>query len=233
MTYRLVLADLALGTASTHGYTAFFKTNNNLDAVRQVYQSMVDGPNILTSWNGNLSDPSARWSAPTIICANPNEPDTALQYASCISSEQAIMRVGGVARNTGIISLCPIFFRLPRIARRSACPAVENNVFATNGLNLARTQYAILVHELAHIYNPGTLVAEEKYKIQETVELDAEGSFENAQNWADYAAGEFAELDTRLWGLTYWNSCSGGVYGVSCSGAFGRLVFVFVFGERC
>ncbi len=185
-----VLTDLNLGTASTHGYTAFFKTNNNLDAVRTVYQNMIDGPDVPTAWNGNLSDPYARMSPPTILCANPGEPDTALQYASCTSSGSTIMRVGGVARNTGIISLCPIFFHLPRIARRSACPAVENNKFMSEGLGLARTQYAILVHELAHIYNPGTLVVEERYGIRETVDLDAERSFGNAQNFAFYAAGE-------------------------------------------
>lgn len=60
----------------------------------------------------------------------------------------------------------------------------------SDGWHLARTQYAILVHELAHVYNPGTLVVEEKYGIPETVDLDAEQSFGNAQNFAFYAAGE-------------------------------------------
>lgn len=143
------------------------------------------------------------------------------------------MRVGGVARNTGIVALCPIFFTLPRIPRRGACPSIAGNKFTGNGLDLARTQVAILVHELAHIYNAGTLVVEERYGIQETVGLSAEGSFGNAQNFAYYAACEFffwKWLGGFLKGglmLMVVDSGGGGVYEFSGSGGWGRWVCFF------
>lgn len=196
-----LLHDIVQGTSSHHGYRAFFKTNRHLEAVRRVFQDIADGPDILTGmWNSDTRSfiGPTHWTVPTLVCANPGEPDTLLGQKTCIASEpqeHGIVRVAGVAKHSGIVYLCPVFFSLPRIARKSACPFVHpaGNRFAGNGADLVRTQYAILVHELVHVYNAGASeeVVEEVYDIQETVGLNASASFVNAQNFAFYAAGEF------------------------------------------
>ena len=184
---QAVFADLELGVDSPHGYNAFFKTNSSLDAVRRVFKDMVDGPEILTSAGGSLGE-KARWTAPTFVCVNEGEPDTVMQQGYCKDPKRPVMTV---SRHTGIIAICPIFWNLPRIARRPACPRVANNEFTENGWTLATTQYAVAVHELVHLYNVQDNMRAEVYDIWGAVNLTATKSFENAQNFAYYAACKY------------------------------------------
>lgn len=66
------------------------------------------------------------------------------------------------------------------------------------------SQFGTLVHELAHLYNPLNMAPphldEEKRRIQDVVDLDAEGSVRNAQNYAMYASAVTA--DCLSWPMT-------------------------------
>ena len=188
-----LLQDIILGTTSPHGYAAFFKTDANLDDIREVFQDIADGPDVLSR---GAPGTVARWSAPTILCVNAGDSETYLLQASCRVNQPGSRKVAGVTRFSGIVHLCPQFFDIPRMPRRGACPRVDatTNRFEENnvGLGLAKTQYAVLVHELTHIYLTarGVQVQQEVYDIQGAVDLNASASFENAQNFAYYAAGE-------------------------------------------
>lgn len=46
---RLVLSDLEHGTASQHGFRAFFKSNANIPVVKEVFRSIEDGRNLRTT----------------------------------------------------------------------------------------------------------------------------------------------------------------------------------------
>lgn len=92
-----------------------------------------------------------------------------------------------------IIAVCPIFWTLPRIARRAACSWVSNGSLLTEPWNLRTTQFAVLVHELMHVYHRFDR-REEVYDTSDVVDLSAEKSLENAQNFAYYAAGESVDL---------------------------------------
>ena len=59
----------------------------------------------------------------------------------------------------------------------------------TEPWNLRSTQFAVLVHELVHVYNRFDS-REEVYRMNDVVGLGAERSLENAQNYASYAACE-------------------------------------------
>lgn len=125
-----------------------------------------------------------------ILCANPGEQDTIKQQQNCHNNGDAFS-LANVGRHSGAVSLCPPFFDLPKTARRAACPLFDPviNRFVGHGIDFTRTQYAILIHELVHVYNVPDGMPEEVYDIQGAVDLDAVGSFENAQNFAYYAAG--------------------------------------------
>lgn len=88
-----------------------------------------------------------------------------------------------------VVSVCPIFWTLPRVARKAACPWVVHGRLLTEPWNLRTTQYAVLVHELAHVYNRFD-DRDEVYDLGDLVGLNATGSLGNAQNFASYAAGE-------------------------------------------
>ena len=178
---QAVLTDLDRGTSSP-AYRAFFKTNNNLDVVRQVFTDIINGSDVLSVGAQNVT----RWWPPTLVCADADDPLLHHLLARCNSPAPPVMNVLQPAK---ILSVCPIFWTLPRIARRAACPLVGNGELLTEPWNLRTTQFAVLVHELAHVYN-GFDDREEVYDLADVVGLDATRSLGNAQNFASYAAGE-------------------------------------------
>lgn len=72
----------------------------------------------------------------------------------------------------------------------------------TEPWNLRTTQFAVLVHELVHVYNRFD-AREEVYDLQDVVGLNATRSLENAQNFASYAAGEFGSVGALQCGVVW------------------------------
>lgn len=179
---QAVLRDLNRGTASP-AYRAFFKTTKNLDAVRQVFTDIINGPDVLTVGALNVT----RWSPPTLVCADADEPLLQHLRDNCNTPTRPPMNTMQPAK---IVSICPIFWTLPRVARKAACPWVVNGRLLTEPWNLRTTQYAVLVHELVHVYNRFD-DRDEVYDLGDVVGLNATGSLGNAQNFASYAAGEW------------------------------------------
>ena len=179
---QAVLEDIDRGTASP-AYSAFFKTNASTDAVRQVFTDIINGADFLTVGAQNVT----HWSPPTLVCADADEPFLNHLREECNTPARPVANVLQPAK---IISICPIFWTLPRIARKAACPWVANGELLTEPWNLRTTQYAVLVHELVHIYNRFDERGE-VYDLAHVVGLNASRSLGNAQNFASYAAGEW------------------------------------------
>ena len=106
--------------------------------------------------------------------------------------------VGAAAwKDHGLVGLCPEFWNYEAFPDVETCPAVSggrgHRYFIDNGEELASTQFAVLIHELVHLYNTRDMGAlrGEVYYAQDCVNLDAQQSLENANNWAFYAACEF------------------------------------------
>lgn len=81
------IADVEKGTASTHGYAAFFKTNENKKAVQDVYRAMVAGDpvdqtNGASLGRGRSTDPDD-FVNPGIICLQDGDPGMAEQMSMC------------------------------------------------------------------------------------------------------------------------------------------------------
>ena len=180
---QAVLRDVDRGTASP-AYRAFFKTNNSIADVRQVFTHIVNGSAVP---HAGLAPEDDEWWAPTLVCADANQPFLQYHKVLCSVAEHPVMNVLQPGK---IISICPIYWGLPRVAQKAACPLVNGDgKLLTEPFNLRTTQFAVLVHELVHVYN--TLDnKEEVYDMEDVVGLSAARSLENAQNYASYAAGE-------------------------------------------
>ena len=181
---QAVLRDVDRGTASP-AYRAFFKTNNSIADVRQVFTQIVNGSAIPDVGVASENDGS-RWP-PTLVCADADQPFLQYHKALCRAPERPVMNVLQPAK---IISICPIFWTLPHVALKAACPRVNiDGKLLTEPFNLRTTQFAVLVHELVHVYNAFDN-KQEVYDMEDVVGLSAARSLENAQNYASYAAGE-------------------------------------------
>lgn len=120
-----LLLDAKLGTRSSHGYEALFKSRRNKKIVQSVFQKIRSASFI------PLGDQQAAYlgkasAAPMFVCIEPGNPKTADLLAICNSSAKPgrskTLFVTGEA-----IFICPVFWGLPAGLHRDQCPTVVNN----------------------------------------------------------------------------------------------------------
>ncbi|KAL8670185.1 MAG: hypothetical protein Q9168_005263 [Polycauliona sp. 1 TL-2023] len=185
-----ILSDVEKGTSSSHGFRTFFKSNTNRPIVKNVFRAMLQGQNLTNgerpvieclspeSMTGDLM-PAYR-----AICTPPRRPP---RHAVCLPPE-------------GAIGLCPKFWEEAEFPTIEDCPSVVGRRgakrFADSGSSLRDTRFAILIHELTHLYNPldAATKRREVYDAQGCVDLDKSESVANVQNWALYATCELSPL---------------------------------------
>lgn len=177
-----VIADLQLGTASTHGYSAFFKNNSNQAEVMLVYQRMAAGASVVFGQGRNIDPISLK--QPTFVCAN-NAPETATLYEYCMRRPNTPLMSW---MHTELMPLCPSFWAIKKQARLSDCPLVVANTLTPNDDRLLRNQEALLVGILVHLYHD--YYENLAVTITDASELSASESLVNPLNYAHYYAGE-------------------------------------------
>ncbi|KAI4219197.1 MAG: hypothetical protein L6R36_008500 [Xanthoria steineri] len=190
--FHYILADLDKGTSSPHGFRAFFKSNTNLRLAKQVFQAIARGQNLTVG---------ATTKPPVLECASPAFRTGVYQEVYrmvCTPAGRKPSHAAGLPLD-GTVILCPEFWKEERdFPGEEDCPVVEgrrrNRKFMDSGWGLRDTKFAILVHELVHLYNPLDAAAKtaEKYRAQDCVDLGVQESVGNAENWALYAASAAA-----------------------------------------
>lgn len=180
---RRVIDDAKHGTKSTHGFAAFFKTNDNIATVQKVFQDIIDAHKIgLDNTN------------PAFVCADPNQDLTKRAYAACLNGGQPLAQY--TWPEYGVVVVCPAFWTLVSIPFRLTCPTVSNNVLVPDTPVLTTNMFSVVIHELVHLYAPALTaidhVTVETFDVQKAVNLDATASLGNANNYALYAAGKLS-----------------------------------------
>ena len=170
-----VIADLQLGAASMHGYSAFFKNDSSKAEVSRVYERMAAGANVA------LGDVIRR---PTFICAS-NVRQTDLLYQYCIEGDSALLDWP----NTELMPVCPIFWNNPRNVNSSDCPFVSMNRMASSDHELFENQESLLVGNLVHFYH--SVSSNYTTNIADISELSASDSLLNPTIYALYYAGGY------------------------------------------
>lgn len=206
---KAVIADATAGTSSNHGFSAFFKANDNIQTVQNVYQNMAAGNPVSVNANAvskgrNINPLNLAW--PGLVCVQKGDPSTLEHYLVCTTGDLAGRLVAGIAGQ--YVMLCPAFWTLPESPYIDNCPRVRRNTLTPNDESLVLNQQSALVHELAHLYGVEgggqTLGGDwqegnyEPYLLQDCVDLSATDSANNAQNYAYYYAGQFSGLKLIL-----------------------------------
>lgn len=178
-----VITDLQLGTASTHGYSAFFKNDSSKAEVLLVYQKMAAGASVALGRGRNIDPISLKH--PTFICAN-NAPETNFLYQYCISTPNTPLMSW---TRTELIPLCPLFWTIKKQARLPDCPLVVANTLTPNDDRLLQNQEALLVGSLVHLYHD-FFHEDMVVTITDASELSSSESLINPPTYALYYAGE-------------------------------------------
>ena len=192
-----ILVDVQQGMASSHGYTAFFKTNDNKDTVTAMYTKILEGAGFMHRC-AIAPYENITFTCPEVTEYNPNGPDG----CGLKTHISAVYR----SELPYLVELCPVFFYLPKTADPRRCPSVRKNKMTETALSF--TQVGTLVHEWAHIYGadpapdlPCTVTTDENavvnasdvldvYRAQACAELPANRQILNAQNYALYYSGK-------------------------------------------
>ena len=87
---QTTIADAQKGTASQHGFPAFFKTNESIGAVQKVYQDIADGSPV-DKTNSAFRSPGRHINPinlvpPGFICVQEGDPSSRDAYRSCTMS---------------------------------------------------------------------------------------------------------------------------------------------------
>ena len=210
-----VLIDVKKGTASEHGYTAFFKTDDNKEKVTSVYRKLLAGGGFQDRCEITPSE-NITFSCPEVSAYDPNA-------FSCARTPH--MKAFVRSDRSWNVQICPSWFSLPKIATAALCPAVVENKMTETQLGI--TQVGVLIHEISHLYGADAFLTEsctdlmnlssfsdanETYNAQACAELPADQQVLNANNYALYAGGGFMQSLTMLVSLMNGLSCRGWLY---------------------
>lgn len=185
---QAVITDAQLGTASKRGYGAFFKTNDSIGQVIEMYQKMADGADILVPSVPGDSKPGMSLEKPSFFCVNEDVAGV-LAYDQCLKENPNFPLV--YWEDSEDIVLCPLFWQHQETAvSRIDCPRLRGNTLSPNNDQLSTNQQALIVHGLVHLYQNITKSPSDVLNIQDAVNLDAKASLVNANNYALYYAGQ-------------------------------------------
>ncbi|KAL8653594.1 MAG: hypothetical protein Q9226_003788 [Calogaya cf. arnoldii] len=198
------LSDIHHGTASHHGFRTFFKSNTNIAPIERVFRAIATGRNLTITITNTEQQRRQQQQQPRFECGTPafyNARELANFNTYCNPPSNRHPSHAAALPLLGAVVLCPAFWDLPDFPHEHDCPRVMGRKgrrqFVDNGKELRDTKFAVLVHELVHLYNTEgegrdrANEREEVYDIRELVGLRKEEAVGNAESWAVYAAGSY------------------------------------------
>lgn len=190
---QLVLTDVKRGTASK-AYQAFFKSQDNATYVQSIFQAIADGALVHIPVDGAPTHLSSS-VYPSLLCIDPSIPNVDGLLPACNHA------AAGIVPNREIVVLCDDFWTQMKdrpLPVRSDCPRVKHNKFFPDDYRVMYNQFGTFVHEFAHAYirvwDPANT---ETYNPTDAVNLSAERSLLNANNYALYASSEYSSLSSH------------------------------------
>ncbi|KAL8848582.1 MAG: hypothetical protein Q9221_006415 [Calogaya cf. arnoldii] len=183
-----VIADAKLGTRSSHGYTAFFKSNTNMRTVINKYQALLDvSPVIVSAERAKVI--GTHTPQPRFQCVKADDPESAGIMARCNRTHYpAIVHTG-----TERISICPDFYKAKQYpAPILNCPTLgANGKFNSRDGSLMTNGFAYMVYALVMMYNRELYTtyidSNGLLDMQHAVELNWRQSLLNAESYGFYA----------------------------------------------
>ena len=217
---QFAMDDVEQGTTSIHGYTAFFKRNEYKTFIKELFNMIFQGlPAIAVGPAELLEQTTAERTtrvmpSPQLVCANARTSQAfGIPFDIVEHCERLLERSVFVVQQSAYVIICPAFWNqrvIPEL-NRNRCPIVVDNQFygqtftMRNGVEksleaerlIGLRRYA-LMHELVFYYlqresltmnsNPP-----ETFDWNHCVELSAENSWRNPENWVLYAASKSRE----------------------------------------
>ena len=194
------LADIKLGVKSEHGFTALFKTNDNIAYITGLLNSVAQG-----SKRRGLAPSPKLWEAPQFICAAPYTRQKypwmlADPWILCSGPAPFAPYYGMWIDDTNAIILCPDFWNFQPVPTQSRCPKLVKNKWADSPAARAESVYGFqiynLIHEMLHFYMDRQSLSShtrprEQYEINELVNLWAANTVRNPTNFQCYMARQY------------------------------------------
>ncbi|KAI4192859.1 MAG: hypothetical protein LQ346_004125 [Caloplaca aetnensis] len=193
-----VVADVKLGTRSSHGFPAFFKTSTNIRTVMNKYRQLLDVNPVIVDAD-RARELGTRTPQPTFHCLKKDDPESADMMAQCQSVPSHYPAIWVLGSES--IWLCPKFFTTVSYPPpKQHCPTLgANGKFKPGDGSLMGSNFAYMVFSMVLMYNRDIYESLTKYNrradMQSAVELSARQSVLHAANYGFYAGGELERND--------------------------------------
>ena len=195
----LTITEMQKGSASQHGYSAFFKSDTNIPYATSILEKLIYRDRI------PLADDTLHRIR--LVCVSADDEETKGWYNAWLASHTRQLqqvgfgagpdRIGLSVEDSADVLLFPTFWALHEQAGEEDCPRVVQRRgrprAVPNTTQLARNQVGVIVLQLLNKYLldvPGSLLMEEVFVINECIELRAEEQRSNAMNYAMLVSGE-------------------------------------------
>jgi hypothetical protein len=182
---KIVIREAQKGVDSPFGFRAFFKTNDNIPRVIEMFQNIANGDKIKhLKASQRMSWLMSGRERPVIGCAfTAKDKANDNAYKGCQHPRRYAFQPLGSAW----VYLCPSFWNVQEAPSILQCPEMHDNGSLANpdDLELHMSQQAIFVHELVHVYLGLTFQPEhiEQYNLGAVIGLSGEEAVENASNY--------------------------------------------------
>ena len=188
----IVIREAKKGVASQFGFGAFFKTDDNIPRVVEMFEQIANGDKI-KHLKSNQRSSWLRFGKgyPIVGCAFAGEDEiNSKAYQACQDPPRYAYQPLGSAW----IYLCPNFWKVSKRPSDLYCPGIrdDGSLAEPDNLNLHMSQEAIFVHEVVHTYLGLPFQSEivERYTIGDVTELSGEQAVDNASNYGYFYSGE-------------------------------------------
>lgn len=167
---------LSLGS-EIDAYRLFFKTNQRLASIGQVFQKIAAGEETRSADEVGV----IVRNAPEFVCVSAND-FTSYYWNRCRDGASNAMGF----KSQPYVMLCPTFWSnlYPGVVATSA-PTCPTGAGLPTDQDMIRDKTSTLFHELVHIYLRHNIFPE-KYSLRDCAHLDAASASRNANNYAYY-----------------------------------------------
>ena len=193
----LVLDDVTFGTTSTHGFTAMFKANRNINYVKYMLESVMTGRKLHGLLPNRAIDDGPRFACVSRDSRRKYSYIGIDPYLSCQGPPPNPPPAAFYVQETKLIFLCDAFWRCPDYPGHQLCPSVQNNQFVLDQPGFHSCKFYTLMHEMLHFYLGRATLSphswpHEQYEANALVNLFSSNSVRNPANYEFYAASQFS-----------------------------------------
>ena len=191
-----ILGEANRGTDSPYGFSTWFKTNENIEAVTRELMEVQQAPDVpIMVTIAPDKTPAIPHIPLTFVCINEDDQIFKPYYDYCMQRNGDLKTTGYSIWGTQLVIICPYFWDYSRLPAPELCPRVDTKGKFRAAAALGWNQYGLLMQQMIEKYlheSKGGL--DEVYTAQSMINLPAEKQIDNPGNYDMFASCKISKF---------------------------------------